>query len=246
MTSWRVSKRRHRLSCVCQSHVQCWFSHGNWTTAYYRTKQLSRVNSPVLHQYFRRVACISVHFLTVPCAAVMPTFTWCQKEGYELHKRRRGLLEEATLQALAICLSFLLSARRQVTTVTRTMIYSLSPLDVLNHLVSWIRLGRQPCVFFLGASSNRLFGIQYQHCNTDFWHWKDFLSFPVHEQGLMAENEGKKMNAVWKGPVTALKSRMSLSYMHMPAWEVFFTFQVQAVLGGKRETLQHFSKMWMN
>lgn len=61
----------------------------------------------------------------------------------------------------------------------------------------------------------------------------------------MAENE-KEMNAVWKGPVTALKSRMSLSYMHMPACEVFFTFQVQGVLGGKRETFQRFSETWIN
>lgn len=79
--------------------------------------------------------------------AVMPTFT-CQKESCDLCKRRRGLLEETTLQALAICLSFLLPARRQVTAVTKTMIYSLAPLHVLNYFVPWIRLGRrQPYVF---------------------------------------------------------------------------------------------------
>lgn len=65
----------------------------------------------------------------------------------------------------------------------------------------------------------------------------------MSEQGLMAENEEKKMNAVRKAPVTALKSGMNMSYMHMLAWEVFFAFQVQGVLGGKRKTFRHFSEM---
>lgn len=48
----------------------------------------------------------------------------------------------------------------------------------------------------------------------------------------MSENE-KKMSAVWKGSVAALKRKMSLSYMHLPAWEFFFMIQVEGILGDK-------------
>jgi len=44
----------------------------------------------------------------------------------------------------SVSASLFLPVRRQVTAVTKTMIYSLAPLDVLN---VGIRLGRQPCVF---------------------------------------------------------------------------------------------------
>lgn len=98
--------------------------------------------------------------------------------------------------------------------------------------------------FFLDASSNWLFRIERWRYDTDIWQWKDFLSFPVSEQNLMSENR-KKMSVVWKGSATVLKRRMTLSYMHTPAWEFFFMFQVQGILRDRREAFQHFSKMWI-
>lgn len=130
--------------CVCLSYVHChMFHHGNWTTAYSRTEQL------IKQPWFASVLLKSDrHFSLFPHGPVWllscPPSLVSQKKGCDLCERRRELLEEATLQALAICPSFLLPARRQV---TKAVIYSPAPSYVLNHLVPWIRLGRQPWVF---------------------------------------------------------------------------------------------------
>lgn len=137
-------QRRGTVYHVYVYHVQCWFSHGNWTTAYSRTKQLSRVNSPDLHQYFWRAAHTSLPHGPVWLLSCPPSPE--VRRAVTSVKGEEGYWKKL-LQALAICLSFLLAARRQVTVVTKTMIYSLAPLDVLNHLVPWIWLGRQPYVF---------------------------------------------------------------------------------------------------
>lgn len=61
-----------------------------------------------------------------------------------------------------------------------------------------------------------------------------FVLSPVREQGLVTETVDMKMNFK-KGLMSPLTSGNSLSYMPMQAWEIFLTFRVQAVLGGKKQ-----------
>lgn len=144
--SWRVSKRRHGLSCICLSCtmlVQSW----ELDNSLFQNQTSQQSKQP----WFAPVLLKSGMYLSpLPYSPV-----WLLSCPPSLVVRRRAVTsvkgEESCWKKLLFKLlpsvSFLLHARRQVTAVTKTMIYSLAPLDVLNHLVPWIKLGRQPYVF---------------------------------------------------------------------------------------------------
>lgn len=128
---------QHILKGTCiwlhLSPVKFWFSHGTGQQPSPDPDSSVKPTALICSSTFKRVVHMSVHLLRV-----VPILTCGLRESCGLGKKSSSFQPS---------LSSLIPARRQVASATNTPMHSLAPKDVLNHLVSWIRLGLRPHSF---------------------------------------------------------------------------------------------------